>query len=202
MTKTITFDLDGVYFTGDSFRNFKNNLPKTVTDQSLIDYVFFQSPEQHHFRTNQIGEDDFWSYVKQTLGVTVSNSEIFALLADSYQINPQVDEVVKKVRQNGYKTAICTNNNPTRVRVLNEKLNFLANFDIQIYSYEIGVTKPDPKIYQALISASGCLPQEIAYSDDKPQNVSAAQALGINAFDYTTFDDFKNKLVGLGVDLT
>ncbi|MFA6602610.1 MAG: HAD family phosphatase [Candidatus Shapirobacteria bacterium] len=199
MIKAITFDLDGVYFTSDSFRNFKNALPKTVSDPEIIDFVFFKSDQQLQFRCGQISETDFWTYVKTTLGVHLSNDDVFSLLANHYQINSQVSEVVNKIRELGLKTAICSNNNVTRIRELDKKFNFLADFDIKVFSYDVGVTKPDPRIYQALISQSGCIPSEIIYSDDKPENVTTAQELGINAFPYLDFDDFQNHLRSLGV---
>jgi len=37
MIKAVTFDLDGVYFTPQSFKNFKVNLPKKITDREKVD---------------------------------------------------------------------------------------------------------------------------------------------------------------------
>ncbi len=199
MIKAITFDLDGVYFTSESFKSFKSKLPKKVTDPIAIDQVFHHSLENKQFRRGECSEDDFWAYVKLELGITLTNEEIFQFLADCYQVDPQVVEIVKKIRSLGYKTCICTNNYPTRIRVLNQKFNFLKNFDIHIFSYQVGVIKPDPKIFQALITATGYHPSEIAYSDDRVDNVTAAQKLGINSFTYQDFAGFINRLKTLGV---
>ena len=107
--------------------------------------------------------------------------------------------MVKKVRSLGLKTCICTNNFPTRINALNSKFNFLSNFDVQVFSYQVGATKPDPKIFQALISHSGCLPGEIAFADDKLDNVNSALSLGINAFLFTGLDTFVSELKRQGV---
>ena len=194
MIKAITFDLDGVYFTPDSFSNFKKNLPKKVTDPNLVDQVFQRSDETKKFRRGEISEDDYWSFARQSLGITISNPEIFQLLADSYNFDPKVAALVKKVRSAGYKTCICSNNFPTRTRMLEEKFHFLSDFDVKIFSFEVGVMKPDPVIYNALIKAADCLPQEVIYSDDKVDNVNAALALGINAFEFQGFDHFVAQL--------
>jgi putative hydrolase of the HAD superfamily len=100
----------------------------------------------------------------------------------------------------GIKTCICTNNFPTRINALNQKFNFLSDFDIHVFSYEIGAIKPDSKIFQTLIDRSGCLPQEIVFADDKQGNVDAALSLGINAFLYTDFENFVSELKNLGVN--
>lgn len=199
MIKAVTFDLDGVYFTPESFINFKNNLPKLVSDPVLIDDVFYKSEIVKSFRRGEISEEDFWTYVKKTLGVTLPNDEIFKLLRDSYQINNEVKELVAKVRSLGIKACICTNNYPTRIRELDKKFSFLSEFDVKVFSYEVGSIKPEPKIFQGLIEKSGCQPNEIAYADDKEANVEAAKALGINAFVFTTFKAFIDQLRLLGL---
>ena len=106
-------------------------------------------------------------------------------------------DYVKQVRSQGIKTCICTNNFPTRINALNQKYNFLSDFDVKVFSYDVGATKPDHKIFQALVDQSGFKPQEIFYADDKQVNVDAAKSLGLNAIVYTNFEDFVNSLTSL-----
>lgn len=47
-------------------------------------------------------------------------------------------------------------------------------------SYELGLLKPDIKIYQQVLKMLGVLPEEAIFVDDKPQNVEAAQSIGIH----------------------
>lgn len=55
-------------------------------------------------------------------------------------------------------------------------------------SYELGLLKPDIKIYQQVLKMLGVLPEEAIFVDDKPQNVEAAQSIGIHGivFDKNT----------------
>lgn len=189
MIKAITFDLDGVYFTGDSFSKFKQSLGITNFDDN----------DMFAFKRGELSEADFWNKVRSQYNLNQTDSEISQLLAASYQVNQNVVDTVKKVRSKGIKTCICTNNFPTRINTLNQKFNFLSDFDVKVFSCQIGAVKPDPQIFQALIGQSGCLPSEIIFADDKQENVDAAKSLGINAFLYTGFDDFVLKLENLGV---
>jgi putative hydrolase of the HAD superfamily len=201
MIKAITFDLDGVYFTESSFQNFKKNLPKTVTEEEIVNHVLFKSDQILQFKRGELSEDQYWNFVRDVLGVTLDNQTISKLLADSYQVDQNVVDTVKKVRSSGIKTCICTNNFPTRINALNQKFGFLSDFDIQIFSYQVGAIKPDPKIFQALINRSGCLPQEIFYADDKQANVDSARLLGIKTLVYKGFDNFISQLKTQGVNL-
>lgn len=196
MIKAITFDLDGVYFTEDSFSRFKSSLP--VSDITKLDFLS-KSESMMSFKRGDLTEDQFWDLARQEIGIDLSNQQIFELIYQAYEVNQDVVDYVKKVRSQGIKTCICTNNFPTRINAVNKKFNFLSDFDVQVFSYEVGAVKPDPKIFQTLIEKSGVLPEEIFYADDKEANVTAAKSLGINAIVYTTFEDFVQKLQSFSI---
>lgn len=194
MIKAVTFDLDGVYFTSQSFKNFKANLPKKIVDEEKVNWVLYKSREMLNFKMGKMSENDYWDFVRKELGVELSNSEIFTLLRDSYEINPEVRDFVLEVKANGLKTCICSNNFVTRIRELNTKFNFLKDFDVKVFSYEVGIMKPDKGIFDELIKQSGVKPEEIVYSDDDESKLMGAIELGINAFVYEGFEKFREKI--------
>jgi HAD superfamily hydrolase (TIGR01509 family) len=100
-----------------------------------------------------------------------TNEEIYTKLRESYEINERVEQLAKKLRQKGYKTGICSNNFPSRIRELENKFHFLENFDVHVFSFEVGVMKPDSRIFQVLIDKSGVGPNQIIYSDDKEDKI-------------------------------
>lgn len=201
MIKAVTFDLDGVYFTQESIDSFIDKFPKKITDWDQMIYVLAKSEEMTKFKKGIISENEYWPYVQKEFGVKISLEDISQLYMNSYQVNNNVVNVVKNVRKLGIKTCICTNNYPTRINALNKKFNFLNDFDVQIFSYQVGAMKPDLKIFQSLIKKTNCLPNEIVFADDKQSNVDAAVSLGINAFLYSDFSTFLKKLLDLGVNL-
>ena len=180
MIKAITFDLDGVYFTQDSFKKFKSIFPTNNADPDFVEHVLKKSDEMMNFKKGIMTETEYWEYVNKSFGQNLSIDEITNLLMEAYSTNQNVVDYVKKVRSEGVKTCICTNNFPTRINALNKKFNFLADFDVQVFSYEVGINKPDPKIFQALIDRSGVLPSELFYAVDNQSCVDAAKSLGIS----------------------
>lgn len=198
MIKAICFDLDGVYFTPESFINFKSNLPKKVTNPDIVNDVLYRQ-NMLLFKTGKMTEAGYWDDATKKLGITADFDEICAIMRDSYEVNADVVEYVHKVRRAGYITCICSNNFETRIRELNKKFDFISNFDVSVFSYEVGVMKPDKKIFEVLINRAGVEPNELVYSDDSAEKLGGALELGINAFVYENFDQFKNKLSFLGV---
>jgi putative hydrolase of the HAD superfamily len=194
MIKVVTFDLDGVYFTPQSFKNFKAKLPKTVTNEEKINWVLYKSSEMMNFKTGKMGENDYWNYARRELGIKLDDSEIFNILRDSYEINPEVKDFISEIKSKGLKTCICSNNFVTRIRELDSEFNFLKDFDIKIFSFEVGIMKPDKRIFETLIKQSEVEPKEIVYADDDVSKLQGAIELGINAFVYEDFRSFKNKI--------
>lgn len=55
----------------------------------------------------------------------------------------------------------------------------------RFYSCRLGLTKPDPAIYQKVLTALGARPQDVTFVDDRPPNVAAAAGLGMRALLFT-----------------
>mgnify|MGYP001604270730 FL=1 len=187
MVKAITFDLDGVYFTAESFSRFVNKFP----DPGKAMQTLKKSQEMANFKLGKTTENDYWDYVRKELGAPYSNEEIFSMLRDSYETNPLVREFLLEIRSRGIKTCICTNNFVTRIRELDQKFDFLKDFDVKVISCEIGVAKPGTEIFEELVRQAGCEAGEIIYADDNEGSYKSALGVGIKAFLYTDFEDFK-----------
>jgi putative hydrolase of the HAD superfamily len=200
MIKAICFDLDGVLFTEQSFRKFMKNLPKEVNDPDKVEGVLYKSPEMQKFKRGKMSEQEFWNFAKEELKITADIDEIRSVFQNCYCMRQEVVDYIKKVRSAGYKTCVCSNNFPTRINALQEKLRFLDYFDTVILSYEVGFKKPAKEIFQALIDKSGFNSDEIVFADDNESRLIGAKELGINTFVYEDFDTFVKNLEELGVE--
>ena len=66
-----------------------------------------------------------------------------------------------------------------------ERFEFLGAFDGVIVSAIEGLLKPDPEIYQVLLSRYGLDPARCVFIDDSHPNVAAARELGMTALAFT-----------------
>jgi epoxide hydrolase-like predicted phosphatase len=57
-------------------------------------------------------------------------------------------------------------------------------FDMVVGSGDVGIMKPDPRIYQIALERLSVEPSEVVFVDDFIQNVHGAQALGIAAIHF------------------
>lgn len=84
-------------------------------------------------------------------------------------------EVLRRAREAGVRTCLLSNswgNSYPRER-------FAELFDGVVISGEVGLRKPDPKIFTHALDLIGLRPDECAFVDDIEHNVRAAERLGI-----------------------
>ena len=55
---------------------------------------------------------------------------------------------------------------------------FLAEFDRRFISGHLGVTKPDPRVYEIVEEETGLAPDTILFADDREENLAPARARG------------------------
>ncbi len=197
MIKAITFDLDGVYFPNGS-SNFIKSLAQLGISASEAIRVFKASPEMNNlYKTGKWNDQQFWGWAINEWQLNKSAAEMIELLISGYDIDQRVVDVIKNIRQHGYQALICSNNFPARVNGLQKRFSFLDNFDIKVFSYEVGFIKPAKEIYEILIKQSNVLPEEIFMADDYKQALDVAKSLNIQTHFYTGFDEFLSTLRSL-----
>jgi putative hydrolase of the HAD superfamily len=199
MIKVVTFDLDGVYFLKGK-ENFIANLIKLGVSEEEAKRVFLKSDQMNEqYKRGLISGEEFWQWALGEWDLKMTVKEIIDLMISGYEVNKDAQGLVRKLRREGIKAAICSNNFPERIEGLNKRFDFLKDFDVVVLSYEVGALKPERKIYEELIGRSGVKPEEILYSDDRQDVIKAAKSLGINVFFYEKFEDFEKHLKKFGV---
>ncbi len=80
-----------------------------------------------------------------------------------------------------------------------ERFEFLRWFDGILVSGEVGLIKPDPRIFELLIERFAIDPRRAVYIDDVETNVIAARPLGIHGIHFTTPAALRAELAELGL---
>jgi 2-haloacid dehalogenase len=76
---------------------------------------------------------------------------------------------------------------------------FLGRLRGILVSGEVGVIKPDPRIYELLLQRFAIDPRRAVYIDDVAANAEAAAAVGIHGIHFTTPAALREELAQLGI---
>jgi putative hydrolase of the HAD superfamily len=114
-------------------------------------------------------------------------------------IAPNID-LIRRLRP-PYRTAVLSNADSTLVDRLRHEHGIADLFDDVICSADIGVAKPEPRIYAIAAARVGLPADECVFIDDLERNVDAARAAGMHAVLYRVDagDDLESQLRALGV---
>jgi 2-haloacid dehalogenase len=78
-----------------------------------------------------------------------------------------------------------------------KRFDFLKLFHGTVISGEVGVIKPDPRIFRTLLERHRIEADDAVYIDDNPRNAEAARALGIHGIHFTGPGGLRRELEGL-----
>jgi putative hydrolase of the HAD superfamily len=94
------------------------------------------------------------------------------------RVNPAMLALARDIKSAGVGIAILSNI-PHDLLAEVRKFNWLDEFEVKIWSCELGILKPDPAIYRACLDALGCPAGRTLFFDDRPDNVRGACELGM-----------------------
>lgn len=103
-------------------------------------------------------------------------------------------ELLKELSKN-YAVGCFSNTNEIHWNKLRDVDNLDKLFKYKLASHLIHEIKPDPESYQAVLKAINAKPHEIAFFDDKEENVEAAKKAGIEAFKIDSFKHLCDTIV-------
>ena len=89
-------------------------------------------------------------------------------------------ELVRSLRQAGLRTALLSNSWGNS-GIGYPKHLFGELFDVVVISAEVGMRKPEERIFRHTAALLGLEPQECVFIDDVEANITAAQAIGLAA---------------------
>lgn len=152
----------------------------------------------HQRNKGFLSDSEFLEQVAEATGksVEVVRTTQASLSGSSLKNGPLV-EYIHELRSAGYQIGIMSNIGSDWIT--SELLNPTEQelFSHMILSYELGVTKPDPRIYQIAIDRFGLLPEEIVFIDDQTLYIEAAKEQGMQGIVYTNLQALKTELTTL-----
>ncbi len=132
----------------------------------------------------------YWQQVASDCKRSVTPEQVLQLSAidgESWSHpNPVMVEWARELRRAGMRTAVLSNM-PLEVRVyLTDVARWLPEFDHLTFSCDVKMVKPNADIYEHSLKGVGVPASEALFLDDRPENIAAAQKLGIHTIEFTT----------------
>ncbi len=174
----------------------------TGLTSARLDSVYWAN--RHAYDEGKLTGSAFWEKIVREAGLDLGPSAIEELnLWDARMWTTQNDAMLawqQQLKQRGILTAILSNMGDNVLANMKREFDWLSRFDVLVWSYQLGMAKPDPAIYRYVLKELGTRPEETLFIDDKPLNVESADALGMQALVFTTVERLRANLIAQGLD--
>lgn len=184
--RAVMFDFGGVLYRLPSPRHMQRLLrffgvrnpgPITMALASPL-----ESPLVMDLMTGRLAEHELWSRLAQDLGIRPA---LLGFLRKSGLSPRRLDRGLSAYLSGlrpRYRTAILTNAGSDFRATFAQAYELESFVDQLIISAEEGLAKPDPRLYHLALERLGVAAKETLFVDDIPENVAAAQEVGLHAF--------------------
>lgn len=182
MTKAIIFDCFGV-LTADTWHEFTMSLPADQAAQARS--------LNRAYDSGMISLQDFLTGVQDATGKKPKLVE--EMLDKETSKNTALLSYIADLKNN-YKISLVSNIGTNWIRESFLSPDEQALFDDIVLSFEVGMTKPDPAIYELACKRIGVEPTETIVIDDIERNCEVAKSIGMEAIQYQDFMSMKSQL--------
>jgi putative hydrolase of the HAD superfamily len=138
-----------------------------------------------------------WEAVREALGI---QSEDMAGFLEQYwsadDVNWQLLDFIKSLHPQ-YKVGLLSNAWDDLRQTMRTRWNIDGLFDELIISAEVGIMKPDPRIFHLAVEKLGVQPTEAVFIDDILINVQAAKQQGLSAIQFLDTQQTLTDLQGI-----
>ena len=112
--------------------------------------------------------------------------------------SPRIDGAIallRALRGKGVPVFALTNFGSHSYEEARDKLDFLSEFDREYVSGRMGVTKPDPRIFQMVEADCGIAPDRLLFTDDRADNIAEAARRGWRTHLFEGWEGWARRLV-------
>ena len=176
---------------GDKFEN----LTRLWRDKQL-QYTWLRAVQGRHADFRQVTGDAL-DFAMATLGLT--DSALRTRLMGLYlklDAFPEVPETLRLLRNAGIKTAILSNGTPMMLQAAVENAGLVGLFDAILSVEEVGVYKPNPKVYQLAVDRLGISASAISFQSSNAWDAYAASAFGMQVVWCNRYGQMRERLPG------
>ena len=179
MIKNVIFDFGNVLLEWNEDK-IVNNFSNNKEEQEILKEVIFKSDEWSKLDHGSMNYQDAILLFKEKLPINLKNrvEEIMSTWYKKMQINEELCNLIKKLKENNYKIYALSN---THVPVYEyvKNLEIGKYFDGFLISAIENMMKPNEDIYYRLFEKFELVPQECFFIDDSERNIAAGRKCGM-----------------------
>jgi HAD superfamily hydrolase (TIGR01662 family) len=164
--------------------------------------IFEESLQTRKWKSRQ----EAYGRLARNMGLSPTKKNVGLLMGirdraeDTTKLYPHTIPMLKQLRQQGYRTGLLSNSSIFAVEQIRKRTSLLRYIDYPLFSFDVGVIKPDLRFYREMLRMSRFRPKEtIMVGDKEGDDIIPAKRLGMNAILFRDYEHLKRDLAGFGI---
>jgi putative hydrolase of the HAD superfamily len=201
MIENIIFDAGRVLVTDVPLKNIAEelSLKSSMSQAELHSYLY---PNEHWTKLTlgQISEDEYWERFLEASKVEIDKKALKEKVRTALR---PIDDNVKLIPElkDRYQLAILSNHAKEWSGFMMAEFDFFQHFHQIIFSCDVELRKPDPRIYRLVLRRLHSQPEQCLFIDDKRRNTDAAEEMGMKTIVLENVTSLREELLRAGVEL-
>lgn len=192
MIKAMLFDFDGVLAVGESFSKILARA-QGITRETAA--PFYRGPFIQCLTGKADLKQELAAYLPQWKWRGSIDDFLRYWLTSEHVLNEPLIDTIQKLRKQGIRCYVATNQEQYRTRYILEEMSFAGTFDGMFSSCDIGYTKDNRAFFEHVLhTLDDVQAQDILFWDDSAGNVDVAREAGLRAEVYSDFANFERKM--------
>jgi len=199
LIKNVVFDVGNVIVRWAPLEIVKLTFGEDDPSDQLVTEIF-QSDIWLNLNKGLVTEFQAKSQYQSELGLsTIECDRLFYYVKHTQLLIFGSVALMGRLKSAGYGIYALTDNVSEIVAYLKNTYEFWDIFDGALVSSEFGSLKPEPEIFNALLSRYSLAAHETVFIDDMPYNVKGAESVGISAIRFKNSDQCEQALKASGL---
>ncbi len=205
--KAVIFDLNNVVIIDAPWHAITNAALRKGEDRENFHYRIHTKNIRNDIwwklTTGRISEKEFWRELDRNIRnlkvLTKMKQELYSFLIPK----KKTIEIIKSLKRR-YKTGLLTNFSKEWMNIFKEKQEnkgIINLFDEVVNSADVGIKKPDKRIYEIMLRRLDLKSGEALFVDDREKNMATAREAGMIPVLYKSAVQLERDLEIFGIDL-
>jgi len=163
-----------------------------IPAKQIIEMLQDRTPAIVDFNCGRLSAHEFYKIVCKDF-VHVTPDQFRAIYTDIFSLNNETIQLAQALKQH-VRISIISNTDELHFEYICKQYPAMQMFEEPVLSYKVHAVKPDLEIYTQALRRLNIPAQECIFIDDLPENIQAANKIGINGIVYTTTKDLLHQL--------
>ena len=195
--QAVIWDLGGVLLRTEDYAPRRALAQRYGMTLGEIEDFVYSGESGDRAQRGEISVEQHWENLRASLGLSPAEFQAFR---DQFWGGDRLDtDLVAYIRQlhGDFKTGLLSNAFSDLRRLVAETWKFADVFDVMIISAEVGLVKPDPRIYHLALDRLGVAPEAAVFIDDFSRNIEGARRVKLNAIHFKDLQQARHELESL-----